>query len=132
MGLFNHSDNDEKPTGISREEALLSVPALNPGLECTYEENGTVTLLVTSRRRSKGFWSRFQAPIRSKSYHLDCIGAYVLQNIDGERNVRQLSQLLVEKYKLNQREALLSLANFIKSLTQRNIIAIGIKASRDN
>jgi len=129
MGLFSHTDNGERSAEISREEALLSVPALNPGLECTCEENGTVTVLVTSRR-PKGFWARFQAPTRSKSYHLDCIGGYILQNIDGERNVRELSQLLVEKYKLNQREALLSLANFIKSLTQRNIIAIGVKAVR--
>ena len=39
-----------------------------------------------------------------------------------------LCRLLVQKYNLNQREALLSLADFLKTLTRRNIIAIGVKA----
>ncbi|NLF93458.1 MAG: PqqD family protein [Oligosphaeraceae bacterium] len=115
-------------TEISREESLGSIPALNPGAQCTEEEDGTVSVQVSSRAPA-GFWARLGLPQRQRSYHLDSIGAFVLRSIDGERTVGDLCRLLVQKYNLNQREALLSLADFLKTLTRRNIIAIGVKAA---
>ncbi len=129
MGFFSYRSAAGGAAPISREASLRSIPALNPGAECDYEEDGTVRVQISSRAPG-GIWSLLRLPMRHRTYHLDNIGAFVLRHIDGERTVEELSRLLVREYKLNQREAILSLAEFLKSLTRRNIIALGITGER--
>jgi hypothetical protein len=63
----------------------------------------------------------------TKRVRLDEIGTYVIRQIDGVRTVKELVEAFASAYRVNRREAELCMAEFLKSLVQRNIIAIGIR-----
>jgi len=122
MGIFGN----QQSMAVDRREAMASIPALVPGVLLETGDDGRVTAVVTSRRPT-GFWARFMSPTVTKRIRLDEIGTFVIRQIDGKCTVRELVERFVAAYKVNRREAELSLADFLKSLTQRNIIAIGIR-----
>ncbi|MBQ9366742.1 MAG: PqqD family protein [Victivallales bacterium] len=122
MALFG---KQEQAT-IDRREALASIPALVPGVTLEEGDDGRVTAVVTSRRPD-GFWARFMSRTMTKRVRLDEIGTYVIRQIDGVRTVKDLVEAFASAYRVNRREAELCMAEFLKSLVQRNIIAIGIR-----
>ena len=122
MALFGRQ---EQPA-VDRREALSSIPALVPGVTLEEGEDGRVTAVVTSRRPA-GFWARFMSRTMTRRVRLDEIGTYVIRQIDGTRTVKELVAEFASRYRVNRREAELCMADFLKSLAQRNIIAIGIR-----
>ena len=122
MGLF---DRHQQPA-VDRREALLSIPALVPGVTLEEGDDGRITAVVTSRRPD-GFWARFMSRTMTRRVRLDEIGTYVIRQIDGIRTVKELVAAFASQYRVNRREAELCMADFLKSLAQRNIIAIGIR-----
>lgn len=126
MGLFQKSDKAPKRQPVDRRESLRSIPAIIPGVTFEEEEDGRLTVLVPIRRRG-GFLGYFQSPATKHRIRLDEIGAYVVGIIDGERTVQSIVDAFAGKYRVNKREAELSIAAFLKSLAQRNVIAIGIR-----
>lgn len=122
MGLF---DRQQQPA-VDRREALLSIPALVPGVTLEEGDDGRITAVVTSRRPD-GFWARFMSRTMTRRVRLDEIGTYVIRQIDGIRTVKELVAAFASQYRVNRREAELCMADFLKSLAQRNIIAIGIR-----
>ena len=122
MGVFS----DTKAPEIDRRAALAGIPVLMPGVELENGDDGRTTAVV-HLKRPNGFLARFMHPVSSKRIRLDEIGSYVLSSIDGRRSVMQIIDLFVAKYRMNQREAELSVAEFLKSLVKRNVIAIGIR-----
>lgn len=125
MGLFGH-DSNKGPAPIDRREAMQSIPAINPGVTFQKEDDGHLMALVPTKRPS-GFLSRFMASTSTRRIRLDEIGAFVIENINGKRTVQEIVDAFAAKYRVNRREAELSMADFLKSLVQRNIIAIGIR-----
>ena len=111
---------------IDRRQALRSIPAICPGVTFAEEPDGRLMVMVPVQRR-RGFFGRFQAPVTTKRIRLDEIGAFVIGQINGERTVEEIVDAFLARYRSNRREAELSLADFLKSCAQRNIIAIGIR-----
>ena len=107
-------------------EALQSIPALNPNVTFEEDRDGRTVVCVPVQRR-KGFWGRFQMPVSTHRIRLDEIGAFVVSQINGERTVQELIDAFAGKYRVNDREAKLCMADFLKSLAGRNVISIGIK-----
>jgi len=111
---------------IDRRQALQSIPAVCPGVTFAKEADGRLMAMVPVTRR-RGFFGRFQAPVTTKRIRLDEIGAFVIEQINGERTVQEIVDAFANRYRANRREAELCLADFLKSLAERNIIAIGIR-----
>lgn len=124
MGLFGQSKPEQR--SIDRSEALRSIPAIVPGVTFEKEDDGRL-MAVIPVKRGNGFFARFQAPVTKHRVRLDEIGAFVIEYINGERTVQEIVDAFAAKYRVNRREAELSMADFLKSLAQRNIIAIGIR-----
>ncbi len=111
---------------LSRKRSLDGVPLLVPGLNQEMTPAGTLALTVRWRR-GKGWLARFQPAIMERRVKLDEIGTFVFQQIDGKRSTRDIIGILATRYKLNRRDAELSVVEFLKVLARRHVIAVAIK-----
>ncbi|NLG15564.1 MAG: PqqD family protein [Lentisphaerae bacterium] len=126
FGLFSSRSSHSQPS-VSAADALRSIPAINPGVTFETDGGGRLVAHVPVSRR-KGFWGRFQKPVSIHRVRLDEIGKFVIERINGERTVQDLVDVFSKTYRVNGREAKLCMADFLKSLAQRNIISIGVVA----
>ena len=118
--------SESPKTEIDRRAALAGIPVLMPGVELENGVDGRMTAIV-HLKRPDGLLARFMHPVSSRRIRLDEIGSYVLSQIDGKRNVMEIIGQFTNKYRINSREAELSIAEFLGSLVKRNVIAIGIR-----
>jgi hypothetical protein len=116
---------DENVFSLDRRQSLAGIPALNEGVKCTEGEKGE-TLLIVPMKRRPDFLGRFQPARWERKVQLDSVGSFVVAQIDGKRNVLEITEIFIERYKVNRREGELSTVAFLKSLLERNIISIGI------
>jgi hypothetical protein len=110
---------------IDRRQSLMGVPVVNPGVRWKEEREG-VLLVTIPVRRGGGFLGRFQSASWNKRIRLDPLGSFVLEQIDGKRNALDITDAFIERFKVNRREAELSIVAFLKSLLERHIISIAI------
>ncbi|HVF10402.1 MAG TPA: PqqD family protein [Abditibacteriaceae bacterium] len=112
----------------ARREFLALRPRRNPILEWL-EEEGHVVLHVklnhTWKTRLLNIF--FQVP-RERRVVLDAIGSDVWQMLDGQNTIGHIAKAVAGKYKLNAREAELSLQQFFKDLGRRGYIGFMIEA----
>ena len=98
---------------------------VNDGVKAV-EADGRLQVVVRWRR-TRGLWARFMPPIIERTVKLDEVGAFVFRLIDGRRDVRQIIEEFVRRYRANRREAELSTVAFLRSLAERRVISIVIK-----
>jgi hypothetical protein len=110
---------------INRTQSLTGIPVVNDGVK-TVEADGRLQVVVRWQR-TRGLWSRFMPPVLERTVKLDEVGAFVFRLIDGRRNVRQIIEEFVRRYRANRREAELSTVAFLRSLAERRVISIVIK-----
>jgi len=116
-----------KKPKITKEQALEAVPFQNPRVEVEREASGKLILTVKVRRTpAMTLVSRLFFTPPQKRVALDQIGSWVWQRCDGKRTVRQLIDELGRRYKLNPREAEISLTTFLRSLGQRGLIVLAV------
>ena len=116
----------QKEPTIDRRRSLDGIPVVNRGVTAQDVPPDRVSLVVRSPRGS-GLLARFQPPVLERNIRLDALGAFVFRQIDGERSVRGIIDLFVERYRANRREAELSTVSFLRSLAERRAISIVIK-----
>jgi len=117
-----------KQKEISREASLESRPVRNPALKVTRQEDDTVLLGVPS---DPARWVRALAKLlrvkdrdMERSIGLDEIGTYVWDMCDGETPVRAMIGRFTKKYKLNRKEAEVSMAEYLRTLAKKGLIGI--------
>lgn len=62
-----------------------------------------------------------------RNVRLDEIGGFVFKLIDNRRNTLEIIDIFLAKYRVNRREATLSIVGFLKSLVKRGIVSIAIR-----
>jgi len=112
----------------ARREFLALRPMRNPALEWL-EEEGHVVLHVklTHTWKTRLLNIFFQVP-RDRRVVLDAIGSDVWHMLDGQNTIGHIAKSVAGKYKLNAREAELSLQQFFKDLGRRGYIGFMIEA----
>jgi hypothetical protein len=106
---------------MSRQNYLQFVPMKNPDVQYTIDKNGIVTLFKE--------WTGFYNRIAQKFFHkpkvsqlkMDDYGSFVWQNIDGNRDIYQLS-LEMEKAFPDMEKALARLIKFMEILRDHRFI----------
>lgn len=111
---------------LSRRESLTAIPVVNNGVQPERNDRDCVVLHVQVHRGT-GLLARFQPPVMEKVVELDELGGFVFELIDGKRAVIEIVNGFEKKYRLNRREAELSVAKFLRSLAERQIISLVIK-----
>ena len=125
MGFFG-KDTSTESAGIDRRRSLAGVPVINENVSISRTQTDTWQLSV-GQQRKRIFLRRKKTVTVEKQFKLDEIGTFVVGCIDGSRTVLDIIEALSRKYSINRREAELSVAEFMKMLSQRGVVSILIK-----
>jgi hypothetical protein len=117
----------KRKEGLTREQALDARPLPNLEAKASTGESGELVLEIKRRRDLMGRLLGFviAAPL-TKKVCLDEMGSFVWNLCDGQRSVREIASLLAQKYKLNRREAVISLTSFLRSLGKRGLMGFAL------
>lgn len=105
---------------------MEGIPVLNENVSHADDKTGRLVIHI-KLKRGNGFLARFQPPVLERSIRLDEIGGFVFKLIDNKRSVLEIIELFLAKYRVNRREATLSVVEFLKSLIKRRIVSIVIR-----
>lgn len=113
----------KKQKHITREQMLSSRPAKNELVKWQKDENGEVTISIP---RKKGWLidmvAKFSRIPDQKRIALDEIGSEVWYMCDGKTTVENMIAQLSRKYKLNRKEAEISLTTYLKQLGKKRLV----------
>lgn len=119
----------EKPRQpISREASLQSRPVRNPAVRAEKAEGGGLVLHAKVEHRGFGraLARVFRVKDLEKRFTLDELGAFVWEMCDGETTVRTLINRFASEFKLNRKEAEVSMVEYLKTLAKKGIIGIAV------
>lgn len=122
-----------KPPEMDRQGALTLRPGRNALLTWETRETGEVVLTVPENR-SVGHITRMMAkwlnaPTERK-VELDEVGGFVWELCDGKNTIDAIVQKTSKQYKMNRREAEVSVTMFLQMLHERNFIGLYKKATK--
>lgn len=112
---------------LTRAQAMAARPIRNPSLPWHENEEGLVVVTLPRRKDFVGqllAWL-FMVP-ESRPVSLDQIGTMVWHLCDGEHSVHDIAKMLADRYKITLREAEVSLAEFLRRLGRRGMIALAL------
>ena len=115
---------------ISREQMLDSIVAANPTLRIIRNEEGQVSLAVPLPPSPVLRWFPKLAKASSgeRKIDLDEVGTFVWDICDRETTVRQMIERLSVEYKMNRKEAEVSLFAFLQTLAKKGLVSIIVPA----
>lgn len=120
--MFKKRENNP----LDRRQSLDGVPVLNENVSSGNDNAGRLVINI-KMKRGNGFLARFQPPVLERNVRMDEIGAFVFKLIDNQRSALEIIELFLAKYRVNRREATLSVVEFLKSLVKRRIVSIVIR-----
>jgi hypothetical protein len=113
------------PERIEPERLLDAVPTANAAVRV--ERRGeSVVLYVPIRRR---FWMgpplSWLLPFRNeRGFALDALGEEVFSACDGQRTLEQIVEAFAARHRIRFHEARLAVTQFLKTLSERNLVAL--------
>jgi len=112
---------------LTRAQVLKGRPLKNPSLEWEKDEEGNIVITVRRREdwKTKLLSLLFVIP-KERKVALDEVGTLVWELCDGQTTVEDIIKKLMERYKLNRREAELSLGEYLKTLTKRGLVGLQV------
>jgi len=125
--VFRQRQTAEK---LTRDQALACIPVKGAHVQETRLESGEILLaypdykqpwftrLIRSLDRSG------KDTVRIKKLQLDALGTSVWELLDGRRSARQVIELFAKKYSLHQKEAEVSVSQFLRELGRRELIGL--------
>ncbi len=123
-------------SGLTRAQSLALVPVKNRDVEESSTTDGLVRLSVpvavrpvlAGLARRLGLWD---GRVLRKTVGLDVLGTAVWRAIDGRASVAAIAAGLARDYRLDTREAELSVAQFLRQLGRRGAIGVAGRHGRD-
>jgi len=125
MGLLKKKGK-EGPK-LTREQSLAAVPVLNQLI--TKERNADGKLVVNVPRKRTSMVRLIAKVFRLPPYkqiELDELGSYAVELCDGRNTVADVVDRFAEKFRLNRREAEVSMVSYLESLAKRGIIGFAV------
>ncbi len=115
---------------ISRDAAYSAFPLRNARL--SFERLDSGELAITIPRREEG-WAKLLSLVfvvpKQRQVVLDQVGADIWDLCDGQHTVRDLVAHIASKYKLNRKEAEVSLTTYLKNLGKRGLVGFAVPAA---
>jgi len=117
-----------KKERLTREETLKARPIRNEFVKETKGKKGE-TILVIPRKKVR--WIQILSRIfyipPERKISLDEIGAWVWSRCNGSVAVINMIEELAQEFKINRKEAEVSLLNYLKKLAEKRLIGFVIK-----
>jgi len=125
MALFGKARG--KTPKLTRQQSLASVPVLNQLITIERTEEGKAILNVPRERTRavRMMGKLFKLP-PYKRIELDELGTYTLELCDGTNTVADVIARFAKKFRLNRREAEVSILTYLGTLAKRGIIAFAV------
>lgn len=97
----------------------------NPYIDEKREENSNITLVIKRQGKlDKLLLKIFRKAHKELYVHLDEIGSYTWENIDGKRTVYELAKEFMTSYSVEEIEALNRMGTFIRILNNNKFIRL--------
>jgi len=125
MGLLKKKGK-EGPK-LTREQSLAAVPVLNQLI--TKERNAKGKLVVNVPRKRTNMVRLIAKVFRLPPYkqlELDELGGYAVELCDGRNTVADVVDKFAEQFRLNRREAEVSMVSYLETLAKRGIIGFAV------
>ena len=116
-----------RPPKLTRGQSLQAVPVLNSLI--TIERTGEGHAMLNLPRRRTSVVRLLSKLFRLPPYRrieLDEPGTYTVELCDGTKSVGEIIVLFAKRFKLNRREAEVSMHSYLKGLAKRGIIGFAI------
>jgi hypothetical protein len=121
----------KKKQPLDKKKMFKAVPVKNKNVKVRKDFSGELQIFIPRRNE---WWVRVLAKIlllpKGKTVTLDKIGAWVWRKCDGVRTVEDLLRMFCREFKLNEKEAEVSLITYLKTLMQRAIIGMVIRTKQ--
>ena len=121
----------EKAPKITREQMLGSKPMRNQAV--SWEKDGDGEVLIRIPRGEYGWkiklLSKFFYIPKDRKISLDEVGSQVWVMCDGETRVKDIIDALRKKYKLNRKEAEISLVTYLRELGKKGLVGFAVDKS---
>src|ERR1035437_332598 len=116
----------KKPRTDSRRPSLLAaIPVQNRLVRVALRDKGLrLTAPLKPNALRKIFASRNSPTTPEKSFDLDDLGAWLWNHLDGKNSVEAIIHQFAADHRVNLRESEVAIVAFLKTLTQRNLIAL--------
>ncbi len=109
---------------LTREESRAARPVVNRLVRIEHADDGTVVLHVPRRETSiMRTLCRFFKVSPHRRIALDKLGTFVIERCDGEHTVHDIIETFANEFRLNEREADVSITSFLRTLGQRYIVS---------
>jgi hypothetical protein len=115
------------PVVLNRTQATAARPVRNPALAYHMNDEGCAVVTLPRRDDTTGKFLAwvFMVP-ESRPIILDEIGTMIWDLCDGKHSFAELSSALAEHYSVTSREAEVSLAEFLRRLGKRGMVAFAL------
>ena len=122
-----------KKIKLTKDDIMNSIPLKNESLEYEKNEQGETVVIM---KRKFTWWLKILSKLfylsDRKIVTLDELGTEVLNMCDERISFRNMVDRFSRNYKLNLKEAETSIMAYLKSLSERRIVALAIKAKNDD
>ena len=122
-----------RPPDVDRQATLTLRPGRNSLLTWERSETGGMVLTVPQNQKAGKFTKAMAKWLRApteRKVELDEVGAYVFEMCDGSHTVETIVQKTGRQYKMNRREAEISVTMFLQMLHERNFIGFYKKVKK--
>jgi hypothetical protein len=107
-----------------RSALLASIPIHNHLVRATPHESGLRLIAPLKPSSLRRIFSPARSTTPEKSFDLDDLGAWVWNHLDGKADIEALITSFAAEHRVNLRESEIAILHFLKTLTQRNLIAL--------
>lgn len=111
----------KKTIGLDRSTALNARPKALPVESSTPVGTGIELRIQTATRPWQQHILRMPKTVERR-VQLDSVGSFVFSLCDGAHSVYKIAELVAKKYQLDEHQAEMSVAHFIKQLTQKGFV----------
>ncbi len=124
-----------RPPEVDRDAVLILRPGRNSSITWEQQTTGETILTIplensSNRGRINKFMSRWFRTPDERRVELDEVGAFVWELCDGNLTVEGIVQRASKKYKMNRREAEVSVTMFLQMLHERKFIGLYKKVQK--
>ncbi len=106
------------------ENFLEVVPIRNPEINFTQDDNGIVTLEIENKGLMNRIFQKLLKKPKITYIHMEELGSYVWQIIDGESDITALGKKIEEKFHEKAEPIYERLSQYIKILESYNFISL--------
>ena len=112
---------------LDRKQALEAVPVLHQLISLDHRADGTARLNLPRKRTTmvRVISSFFRLP-PYKQIELDELGSFAVELCNGTNTVNEIIAAFADRFRLNRREAEVSMLSYLKTLAKRGIIGFTI------